>query len=70
MENKSVGWDDFLTSLFQIIIGAKMINIIDIELQLIFEEVAKLPRTTDTSYVTPDVLELVYERFFDWENTK
>ena len=48
----------------------EMINIIDIELQLIFEEVAKLPRTTDTSYVTPDVLELVYERFFDWENTK
>ena len=26
MENKSVGWDDFLTSLFQIIIGAKMIE--------------------------------------------
>jgi hypothetical protein len=70
VENKSVGWDDFLTSLFQIIIGVKMINIIDIELQLIFEEVVKLPRTTDTSYVTPDVLELVDERFFDWENTK
>jgi hypothetical protein len=47
-----------------------MTDIIDIELQLIFEEVAKLPRTTDTSYVTPDVLELVDERFFDWENTK
>ena len=27
MENKSVGWDDFLTSLFQIIIGVKMIEI-------------------------------------------
>ncbi len=26
MENKSVGWDDFLTSLFQIIIGVKMIE--------------------------------------------
>ena len=25
--NKSVGWDDFLTSLFQIIIGVKMIEI-------------------------------------------
>jgi hypothetical protein len=24
VENKSVGWDDFLTSLFQIIIGVKM----------------------------------------------
>ena len=47
-----------------------MTDIIDIELQLIFEEVAKLPRTTDTSYVPPDVLELVDERFFDWENTK
>ena len=43
-----------------------MINIIDIELQLIFEEVEKLPRTTDTSYVTPDVLELVDERLFDF----
>ena len=27
VENKSVGWDDFLTSLFQIIIGVKMIEI-------------------------------------------
>jgi len=44
-----------------------MINIIDIELQLILEEIVKLPRTTDTSYVPPDVLELVYERFFDYE---
>ena len=41
-----------------------MINIIDIELQLIGEEIAKLPRTTDTSYVPPDVLELVDERIF------
>ena len=42
--------------------------ILDYETQQIFEEVAKLPRprTTDTSYVTPDVLELVNERFFDW----
>ena len=38
---------------------------IDYETLQIFEEVAKLPRprTTDTSYVTPDVLGLVYERF-------
>ena len=43
---------------------------IDYETLQIFEEVAKLPRTTDTSYVTPDVLDLVDERFFDWENTK
>ncbi len=43
---------------------------IDYETLQIFEEVAKLPRTTDTSYVPPDLLELVYERFFDWENTK
>jgi hypothetical protein len=27
VENKSVGWDDFLTSLFQIIIGVKMTDI-------------------------------------------
>jgi hypothetical protein len=38
-----------------------------IELQLILEEVAKLPRTTDTSYVPPDVLELVEQRFFDYD---
>lgn len=43
---------------------------IDYETLQIFEEVAKLPRTTDTSYVPPDLLELVYERFFGWENTK
>jgi hypothetical protein len=37
------------------------------ETKLILEEVAKLPRTTDTSYVTPDVLELVYERIFNYD---
>jgi len=37
------------------------------ETKLILEEVAKLPRTTDTSYVTPDVLELVRQRIFDYE---
>jgi hypothetical protein len=38
-----------------------------IELELIFEEVAKLPRTTDTSYVVPDVLELVEQRIWDYD---
>lgn len=36
-----------------------------LELELILEEVAKLPKTADTSYVPPDVLNLVDERF--WE---
>ena len=40
-----------------------MIDYITIEIKLIFEEVAKLPRTTDISYVPPDVLELVLQRF-------
>jgi len=44
-----------------------MIDYTLIELELIFEEVAKLPRTTDTSYVSPDVLELVEQRIFDYE---
>jgi hypothetical protein len=39
-----------------------------IELELIFEEVAKLPRTTDTSYVSPDVLELVEQRIWDYHH--
>ena len=38
-----------------------------IEYELILEEVAKLPKTTDTSYVPPDVLELVLQRIFDYE---
>jgi hypothetical protein len=38
-----------------------------IELELIFEEVTKLPRTTDTSYWVPDVLELVQQRIFDYD---
>ncbi len=38
-----------------------------IEYELIMEEVAKLPRTTDTSYVPPDVLELVEQRFWDYD---
>ena len=44
-----------------------MTNYALIEYELLLEEVAKLPRTTDTCGVTPDVLELVYERFFDYE---
>lgn len=38
-----------------------------IEYELILEEVAKLPKTTDTSYVPPDVLELVFQRIFYYE---
>lgn len=38
-----------------------------IEYELLLEEVAKLPKTTDTCGVTPDVLWLVYERIFDYE---
>jgi hypothetical protein len=44
-----------------------MIDYTTIELELIFEEVAKLPRTTDTSYWVPDVLELVRQRIFYYE---
>lgn len=42
--------------------------ILDYETLQIFEEVAKLPRTTNTCGVIPGVLELVDERFFDLEN--
>jgi hypothetical protein len=35
----------------------KMTDYTLIELELIFEEVAKLPVSTGTSYVVPDVLE-------------
>jgi hypothetical protein len=45
----------------------KMIDYTTMELELIFEEVAKLPRTTDTSYVVPDVLELVEQRIWDYD---
>ena len=41
--------------------------ILDYQTQLILEEVAKLPRTTDTSYVLPDVVELVNERLLNCE---
>ena len=44
--------------------------ILDYQTQLILEEVAKLPRTTDISYVPPDVLELVDERLFNYEKLK
>jgi hypothetical protein len=43
-----------------------MIDYTTIELELICEEVAKLPKTTDTSYVVPDVLELVEQRIWDY----
>ena len=35
--------------------------------KLILEEIAKLPRTTDTSHIAPDVVELVDGRFWDFE---
>ncbi len=38
-----------------------------IEYEIIMEEIAKLPKTTDTSYVLPDVLELVEDRLWDYE---
>lgn len=38
-----------------------------IEFELICEEVAKLPRTTDTCYVVPDVVELVLQRSLDYD---
>jgi hypothetical protein len=38
-----------------------------IEYELILEEVAKLPKTADTCYVSADVLELVEQRIFDYE---
>jgi len=44
--------------------------ILDYQTQLIFEEIAKLPKTTDTSYVPPDVVELVDERLFNYEERK
>ena len=40
-----------------------------IELELIFEEVAKLPKTTDTCGTIPDVLELVEQRIWDYDFT-
>ena len=45
----------------------KLIDYTTIEIELIFEEVAKLPRTTDTCGATPDVLELVLQRFLNYE---
>jgi hypothetical protein len=38
------------------------------ELKLILEEVSKLPKTTDTCYTPPDVLDLVEERLFNYFN--
>jgi hypothetical protein len=43
--------------------------ILDYQTQLLFEEIAKLPRTTDTSYVPPDVVDLADERLFDCERS-
>ena len=46
-------------------------NIIELfQYGYILEEVAKLLRTTDTSYVPPDVVELADERLFNYETLK
>ena len=45
----------------------RMIDYTTIEIELIFEEVAKLPKTTDTCGATPDVLELVLQRILDYD---
>jgi hypothetical protein len=42
-----------------------MIDYTLMELELICEEVAKLPKTTDTCGTIPDVLELVLQRILD-----
>ena len=52
------------------LVSRQMIDYTTIELELIFEEVAKLPRTTDTSYWVPDVLELVRQRIWEYETDK
>jgi hypothetical protein len=44
-----------------------MIDYTLMELELICEEVAKLPRTTDTSCVPPDVLELMEQRLWNYD---
>lgn len=44
-----------------------MINYTLIELELILEEVAKLPVFTDTCGTIPDVLELVEQRIWNYE---
>ena len=44
-----------------------MIDYTTIELELIFEEIAKLPKTTGTCGTIPDVLDLVLQRLLDYE---
>lgn len=44
-----------------------MIDYTLIELKLILEEVAKLPKITDTCGTIPDVLELVEQRIWDYD---
>jgi hypothetical protein len=44
-----------------------MIDFALIELELILEEAAKLPVSTDTCGTTQDVLGLVYQRLWDYE---
>lgn len=45
----------------------KLIDYAWIELELILEEVAKLPVTTDTCGIIPDVLDLVEDRLWDYD---
>jgi hypothetical protein len=51
----------------QIAIDSEMIDYTLIELELILEEVARLPVSPDTCGTIPDVLYLVYERLFYYE---
>jgi hypothetical protein len=44
-----------------------MIDFLDPETLFIIEEVAKFSRTTDTSHVPPDIMDLAYDRMFNWE---
>ena len=37
-----------------------------LELELILEEVSKLPRTTDTTFIPPDLLDIVEEHIFHY----
>jgi len=68
VENKSVGWDDFLTSLFQIIIGVKMINhkISAIDLYICVDTLQQSLRFSNWSGgITPEGRQRVMEKLQD-----
>jgi hypothetical protein len=48
------------------VVSRKMIDSALIEYELILEEVAKLPRTTDTCGTIPSVLDLAHQRLWDF----